>query len=110
MQWMYFRYIFNKYLPLDEGVVVHLNFNPLFPWIICVKFGLNLAMCIRINSRKEEKIKSFQIVKRTDSRRSKKLLDQLSNKGPTLPLFNTALYDVIYYGSKKKKNFICYYS
>ena len=66
---MYFRYIFNKYLPLDEGMVLHFNFNPLFPWIICFKFGLNLVMCTRSNSRKEEKIKSFQIVKRTDSRR-----------------------------------------
>lgn len=41
MQLMYFRYIFIKYLPLDEGVVLHLNFNPLFPWIICVKFVKN---------------------------------------------------------------------
>ena len=82
---MYFRYIFNKYLPLDEGVVVHLNFNPLFPWIICVKFGLNLAMCIRSNSRKEEKIKSFQIVKRTDSRRQKSSLINCQIKDQPFP-------------------------
>lgn len=76
---------------------------------LCQVWVINLAMCIRSNSRKEEKIKSFQIVKRTDSStcRSKKLLDQLSNKGPNPSL---VLYDVIDYGSKIKKIFICYYS